>query len=95
MPKHLTNLESEARVLDDVAKAESALAQTDPTNEQAFRAATAQQIHAQLRADNWKATHDMLAKEYGTLKIDRPKPTKWRTAKQLEAIGLVGIYAEA
>lgn len=92
--KHLTNLESEDRIVGDLAKAQDIVAKTDPTSEQAYRQADAEYIQAKLRADNWKATHDMLAKEYGTLKIDRPKATKWRTVKQLETLGLVGIYAE-
>lgn len=92
--KHLTNLESEDRVVSDLAKAQDLVAKTDPANEQAYRQADAAYIQAKLRADNWKDTHAILAKEYGTLRVDRPKATKWRSVKQLETLGLVGIYVQ-
>lgn len=91
MDKHLTNLESEEHILDQVAKAQDAVtnAGEDPSAQAKANAAL---VHANLLAEGHRSTMSFIRQEHGDISIGEPRATKWRSVAQLRAQGLVGLY---
>lgn len=91
--RHITNLESDAKIAEGVVRADSDLAKAlESGDEREIAMAKATKIHADMRAEYHINTHALLRNEYGDIEIGEPRATKFKGAAAIKANGIVGIY---
>lgn len=93
LSRWITNLESEARMAEEVTRAESAVKSAD--NSQAKRQAEASLYIARYRqADVLKTMRQIELETQGRYSIGEPMATEFKTQEAIASEGIIGIYQQ-